>query len=75
MSKTKDLIGTTVNRISARDCIGIYKTQMIGIEIGNTLKTTKVYFDGKLCKDRITGIWIKILPNKKTKLTMELIQK
>lgn len=72
MSKTKDLMGVVVNRVSARQCNGIYKNKLLGIEIGNSWAETNVYIDGKKCKKQITGIWIKMLPGQKTKLTLEM---
>lgn len=72
MSKTKNLIGVTVNRVSATNCIGVFKNKMIGIEIGESWKDTNVYVNGEKSKKHFTGIWIKMLPNKKTKLTLEM---
>lgn len=72
MSKTKNLIGVSVNRISARACNGIYKNQVIGIEIGDSWANTNVYINGEKSKKSFTGIWIKMLPNKRTKLTLEM---
>jgi hypothetical protein len=63
--------GFPVNRVTASNITGIFKGKQIEVIFNKTFKETKVLLDGKPIKD-IVGIWIKCIPGKPTRLSIEI---
>ena len=59
------------NIVTATGLTGIYKDKNIVVHIGETGRKSKVFVNGIQLKN-VQGVWIKILIDEPTKLTMEL---
>ena len=64
----------TYNRILATGVTGIYKDQGIEIVIGNNGHDTIIKANGKEIKN-VLGCWIKMIPDKPTTVTLELLKR
>ena len=63
--------GGKYNRVHATGITGIFKDKQIEILIGDSGGDTVIKVNGKKI-DNCVGAWIKILPDRPTKLTLDL---
>ena len=60
------------NRVRATGVTGIFKNQNIEIDIGTHGHTTTIKVNGKIINN-VIGCWIKMLPDKPTVITLDMI--